>query len=82
MARTVDYWYRRKYSLTIHDPRYLNTTALERAADYWAEKYLEDPNLLNEIEDEGFSQEDILAQWEADAEDTVNIDTVDDFEEL
>ncbi|EBA6160079.1 hypothetical protein BIW22_20920 [Salmonella enterica] len=82
MARTVDYWYRRKYSLTIHDPRYLETTDFERAADYWAEKYLEDPTLLNEIEDDSFNQDDILAQWAEEARETVDIDDVNDFEEL
>lgn len=36
--------------------------------EYWAYRYFEDPKLANEIEDEGFSEDDILAQWEAEAE--------------
>lgn len=36
--------------------------------EYWAYRYFEDPNLANEVEDEGFDENDILAQWEADAE--------------
>ena len=36
--------------------------------DYWAWRYVEDPKLMDEIEDEGFDREDILAQWEAEAE--------------
>lgn len=78
----MDYWYRRKYKLTIYDPRYLETTPLDRLTDYWAEKYLEDPTLLNEIEDEGFNQDDILKQWEAEATETVDIDEVTDFEDI
>lgn len=36
--------------------------------EYWAYRYFEDPNLANEVEDEGFDENDILAQWEAAAE--------------
>lgn len=38
--------------------------------EYWAYRYFEDPNLANEVEDEGFDENDILAQWEAEAEDS------------
>ncbi len=36
--------------------------------DYWAWRYVEDPKLMDAIEDEGFSEDDILQQWAADAE--------------
>lgn len=36
--------------------------------EYWAYRYFEDPNLANEIEDEGFDAEEILEQIEAEAE--------------
>lgn len=36
--------------------------------EYWAYRYFEDPNLANEVEDESFDENDILAQWEAAAE--------------
>ena len=36
--------------------------------EYWAHRYFEDPNLANEVEDESFDEDDILAQWEAEAE--------------
>lgn len=67
-AKTIDFWYRRKYGLTINDPRFLHTTEQERMTDYWAHRYVEDPKLMDEIEDENFDEDDILAQWEAEAE--------------
>ena len=66
-AQTIDFWYRRHYRLTINDPRFLNTTEAERVTEYWAYRYFEDPNLINEVEDESFDENDILAQWEAEA---------------
>lgn len=36
--------------------------------EYWAYRYFEDPNLANEVEDEGFNAEEIEAQWAAEAE--------------
>lgn len=36
--------------------------------EYWAYRYAEDPNLANEVEDEHFDEDDILAQWEAEAD--------------
>lgn len=35
--------------------------------EYWAYRYFEDPNLANEVEDDSFDEQDILAQWEAEA---------------
>jgi hypothetical protein len=67
-ATTIDFWYRRKYGLTINDPRFLNTTEQERMTDYWAHRYVEDPKLMNEVEDEDFDEDDIMAEWAARAE--------------
>lgn len=36
--------------------------------EYWAYQYFADPSLANEVEDESFDEDDILAQWEAEAE--------------
>lgn len=52
----------------MNDPRFLNTTEQERVTEYWAYRYFEDPKLADEVEDENFSEDDILAQWEAEAE--------------
>lgn len=35
--------------------------------DYWAHRYFEDPKLADEVEDEGFDADEIMAQWEAEA---------------
>lgn len=35
--------------------------------DYWAWRYVEDPKLMDEIEDEGFDAEAILEQWAEEA---------------
>lgn len=32
--------------------------------EYWAYRYFEDPKLANEIEDEDFDEEEIMAQWD------------------
>lgn len=48
--------------------------------DYWAHRYYEDPKLMDEVEDEGFDADEIMAQWEAeaaeDAADGTAVDTV------
>lgn len=36
--------------------------------DYWAHRYIEDPKLMDEIEDEGFDAEAIMAEWGAESE--------------
>lgn len=38
--------------------------------DYWAHRYYEDPKLMDEVEDEGFDADEIMAQWEAEAEES------------
>lgn len=57
--------------------------------DYWAHRYVEDPKLLDEIEDEDFDEDNILAQWEAEAAATTQetasteqLDDPDDWENL
>lgn len=57
--------------------------------DYWAHRYVEDPKLMDEVEDEGFDAEDILAQWEAEAAETATetvaterLSDPDDWEDL
>ena len=77
-ATTIDFWYRRKYSLTVNDPRFLNTTEQERMTDYWAHRYFDDPKLMDEIEDEGFDIDEIMAEWEADTKDAATKEQLED----
>lgn len=52
--KTVEFWYRRKYSLTSTDPRFLDATVEEMLADYYAHLYHDDPKAADEVEDDEF----------------------------
>ena len=43
VSATFGFWFRRKYNLTPKDPRYLEMTAAEIEADYWAHHFYEKP---------------------------------------
>ena len=70
---SLAFWFRRKYLLAPTDPRFLNATADQIAADYWAWQYIENPNSLKEVVDDEFDLSAEIAA--ADAE-------VDDFEDI
>lgn len=74
MAGTLGFWFRRQYRLAPTDPRFLDASLDVMAADYWAWRHAEDPNLGDEIVDEEFDVEAELAA--ADAE----VEQVDDWE--
>lgn len=57
--KTVEFWYRRKYGLTINDPRFLDATTEEMLADYWSHTYEDDPKALEEVVDEDFDENDV-----------------------
>lgn len=69
----MEFWYRRKYSLTSNDPRFLDTTVDEMMADFWAHTFHDDPKAAEEIEDEDFDPSEVASQigaeqpddWEA-----------------
>ncbi|EEJ7209100.1 hypothetical protein ZX59_004307 [Salmonella enterica subsp. enterica] len=63
MMNGVDFWYRKTYRLSLHDPRYQQTTLEERLSEYWAWQYQENPKLLDVVEDDSFDLEDIQRQW-------------------
>ncbi|EBO9898490.1 hypothetical protein EF72_21370 [Salmonella enterica] len=63
MMNGVDFWYRKTYRLSLHDPRYLETTLEERLSEYWAWQYQENPKLLDVVEDDTFDMEAIQREW-------------------
>lgn len=71
MAETVQFWFRRRHNLTPLDPRYLEMTVGEMAAEYWAHRYFDNPNLV-EFEDEDFDLTTVLASMERDDWEEVN----------
>lgn len=68
MAKSVAFWFRKKYSLPPNDPRFLSMTVEDMATEYWAYQYEANPN-QEEIEDEDFDIESILADFEREAGD-------------
>lgn len=53
--------FRRRYNLPPTDPRFLNATLDDIIVDYWANRYADDPKLLEEtIEDTDFDLEEVL----------------------
>lgn len=59
---TIEFQFRRRYSLTENDPRFLDLTTEEMLADIWAHKFFEDPKALEEVEDEDFDPDDVARQ--------------------
>lgn len=74
---TVEFQYRRRYSLTENDPRFLSLTTEEMLTDIWAHKFIDDPKALEEVVDEDFDPDDVAAQIGYVEEDLPN-----DFEDL
>lgn len=58
-SKSLEFWYRRKYGLTSHDPLFLEATRDEMLADYYAHLYTDDPKAADEIEDEDFDPESV-----------------------
>mgnify|MGYP000107781063 CR=1 FL=1 len=59
---TIEFEYRRRYNLTVNDPRFLDATVEEMLTDVWAHRFKEDPKLLDEVEDEDFDVDDVAAE--------------------
>lgn len=78
---TVDLWYRRTYRLPPNHPLYLATTLEERLTEYWANRYQDDPKLMEVVEDADFDIEAIQQQWAEEAENQ-NLNNVDDWEDV
>lgn len=54
LSRSYAYWYRHRYRLTIHDPRYLESCLYDWELDWWTEYYLQHPDAINQ---EGYDPE-------------------------
>lgn len=60
--KTVEFWYRRKYSLPATDPRFLAVTVDEMLADYYAHLFFDDPKAAETVEDENFDQDAVARE--------------------
>lgn len=56
----VSFWYRTHYRLTIHDPRYLESSMEDMMIDYYANLYQSDPKAMEEVTDVDFDKDEIL----------------------
>lgn len=66
MAETLEFWFRRKYSLTRTDPRFLDATLEDMLEDYWAHRVAEDPKAADEVEDADFNLDEVVAAMNSD----------------
>ena len=66
MAGTLEFQFRRRYSLPPADPRFLSATRAEMLVDYWAHQHADDPNVREPDVTEDF--EDELAAFEREQE--------------
>lgn len=71
MSGQLEMWYRRKYNLPPNDPGFLSMTHDLMEIDYWAHHYedirLKGGNVI-EDEDDDFNVDDVVAQFEREAE--------------
>ena len=63
----MEFAFRRRYNLPPTDPRFLDATREEIAADFWAHHYAEN-RVTEEYEDTDFDQDAISRQWAEEAE--------------
>jgi hypothetical protein len=67
MAPTIALWFRRRFNLAPLDPRFLELTPEDIAAEYWAHRFADKP-AGEEFEDDAFDA-DAIAQAMADGAD-------------
>ena len=75
----MEFAFRRRYNLPPTDPRFLDATREEIAADFWAHHYVEN-SVTEEFEDTDYDQDEIARKW-AEEDDSASVDD-DDFETL
>lgn len=73
MAKTLAFWFRRKYQLPPTDLRFLAMTQEALAAEYWAHYYVEN-KVADEVEDDEFDLEAELSRMQADDWEDINLD--------
>lgn len=76
LSDTFGFWFRRHYKLPPLDDRYLAMTPEDIETEFWAHRFVENPN-EQEVVDEEFSLEDEIAAADAAAGDLPN-----DFEDV
>lgn len=72
MATSLEFWFRRKYSLPPSDPRFLALTTEDIEAEYWAWYYAEN-NRGEEVEDDDFDLDEEIARMNNDDWEEVNL---------
>lgn len=83
MSRSMAFMFRRRYNLPPTDPRFLDATLDEMAADYWAHLYADDPKAADEEAiDDDFSVDDELARIDAEAAALDEVAGIDDWEPI
>ena len=65
MAGSLEFWFRRKYSLPPTDPRFLDLTTEDIESEYWAHYYHENAG-KEEVEDDDFDLEAEIARMNDD----------------
>lgn len=83
---SIEFWYRKKYSLPATDPRFLDATLDEMLADFWAHCYSDDPKLIENVaEDDEFDPDEVARRIGFDEPAPVkdgDVANVDDWEDL
>lgn len=67
MAGSLEAWFRRKYNLPPHDPRFLAATVEDIETDFWMHHYA-DRGVTEEYETDGFDAAAEAARIEAEEE--------------
>lgn len=60
-AKSINFWFRRRYNLTPRDPRFLCLTQEEVLTEYWAHQFFDNPK-VDVVEDEDFNASEIERQ--------------------
>lgn len=64
-AKSLEFWFRRKFNLAPTDQRFLDATIEQIEAEYWAHTYFDKPP-GEEIEDDDFDLEQVMREMEED----------------
>lgn len=66
LSQTVEFAFRRRYSLPPSDPRFLDATLEDMVLDYWAHAHVDNPKLRDEVVAEGYDDDLAEMQREVD----------------
>lgn len=54
IAKSIEFWFRRKYNLPPSDPRFLECSIQDMLTDHWAHHFYDNPKAEEEVVDEDF----------------------------